>query len=160
MATQKNDDALLLRAIALAERHSEDGLHGPFGAVVARDGEVLGEGWNRVVAGQDPTAHAEIMAIRAAAEHAGTHVLEGCTIYCSCEPCPMCLAAIYWARMDRVVFAAAADDAREAGFDDAEIGRDMALDWSERQIEGEQRLRDRGVRALRAWVENPRHVEY
>lgn len=160
MATQSSDDDLLLRALELAERHSEDGLHGPFGAVVARDGVVLGEGWNGVVAGRDPTAHAEILAIRAAAAEAGTHVLEGCTIYCSCEPCPMCLGAIYWARIDRVVYAATAGDAREAGFDDAEIGGELALDWRERRIESEQRFRGRGVRALRAWLENPRRVEY
>lgn len=160
MATHPSENDLLLRAIELAERHSEDGRHGPFGAVVARDGEVLGEGWNRVVAGRDPTAHAEIMAIREAAAEAGTHVLDGCTIYCSCEPCPMCLGAIYWARIDRVVYAATAEDARAAGFDDAEIGGELVLDWGERRLEGEQRLRDQGIRVLRTWVENPRHVEY
>jgi tRNA(Arg) A34 adenosine deaminase TadA len=160
VATHASDDDLLRRAIELAERHSHDGRHGPFGAVVARDGVILGEGWNRVVARKDPTAHAEIMAIREAAGEAGTHVLEGCTIYCSCEPCPMCLGAIYWARIDRVVFAATAEDAREAGFDDAALYGEVGRGWDGRRIESEQRLREPGVEALRAWVANPRHVGY
>lgn len=155
-----SDDDLLLRAIELAERHSEDGVHGPFGAVVAEDGVVVGEGWNRVVAGRDPTAHAEIMAIRKAAGEVGTHVLEGCTIYCSCEPCPMCLGAIYWARIHRVVYACTARDARAAGFDDADFYDELARDWGGRRVEGEQRLRERGLRALRSWAANPRRVSY
>ena len=158
--TEQNPDDLLLRAIELAEHHSEDGVHGPFGAIVARDGVVLGEGWNRVVADRDPTAHAEVMAIRAAASRAGTHALEGCTIYCSCEPCPMCLAAIYWARIERVVYACTAEDAREAGFDDADIYDELARTWGHRRLESEQRLRERGVQALDAWTQNPRRVDY
>lgn len=155
-----SDDDLLRRAIELAERYSADGHHGPFGAVVARDGVVLGEGWNQVVAGRDPTAHAEVMAIRAAAARAGTHVLEGCTIYCSCEPCPMCLGAIYWASIGRVVYACAVQDAREAGFGDADIYEEVTLDWNVRRLNGEQRLRERGLQALRAWAANPRRVDY
>lgn len=155
-----SDQDLLLRAIELAERHSADGRHGPFGAVVARDGEILGEGWNRVVAGRDPTAHAEIVAIRAAAERAGTHDLEGCAIYCSCEPCPMCLAAIYWAGIGRIVYACRAEDAADAGFGDADLYRELSLDWSERRLVAREELRDRGLRALHAWLENPLRVEY
>ncbi len=158
--TSQSPDDLLLRAIELAERHSADGLHGPFGAVVARDGVVLGEGWNQVVSGRDPTAHAEVMAIRKAAARTGSHHLEGCTIYCSCEPCPMCLGAIYWARIRRVVYACTAEDAREAGFDDADLYEEMTLDRGDRRVESEQRLRDRGVRVLRAWASNPHHVDY
>jgi tRNA(Arg) A34 adenosine deaminase TadA len=155
-----SDDDLLLRAIELAERHSSDGRHGPFGAIVARDGVILGEGWNQVVAGRDPTAHAEMMALRAAADHTGTHRLDGCTIYCSCEPCPMCLGAIYWAGIDRVVYACTAEDAREAGFDDADLYDELARDWDQRRVRGDQRLRDRGMRAFRSWRENPLRVEY
>lgn len=154
------DDDLLLRAIELAETGSCDGTHGPFGAVVARDGEVVGEGCNHVVAGRDPTAHAEVVAIRAAAATLGTHELDGCTIYCSCEPCPMCLGAIYWARISRVVYACTAADAARAGFADADIYGEMGRPWGERRISAEQRLRERGVEALRAWTENPRHVKY
>lgn len=154
------DDELLLRAIELAETHSADGVHGPFGAVVAREGRVVGEGWNRVVAGRDPTAHAEVVALRDAAERSGTHVLAGCTIYCSCEPCPMCLGAVYWAGISRVVYACTAQDARDAGFGDADILTELRRPWAERRLPAEQRLRDRGVEALRSWVANPRRVGY
>jgi len=155
-----NDDALLLRAIELAEARSGDGRHGPFGAVVVRDGEVVGEGWNEVVAGCDPTAHAEVMALRRAAICLGTHVLAGCTIYCSCEPCPMCLGAIYWARIERVVYACGAQDARDAGFDDAFIYDEMGRTWKDRSIAGDQRQRERGLEAFRKWRANPHRVEY
>lgn len=155
-----SDDRLLLRAIELAELHSADGRHGPFGAVVARDGVVLGEGWNGVVADRDPTAHAEIVAIRKAAAEAGTHDLAGCAIYCSCEPCPMCLGAIYWARIGRVVYACTARDAGEASFGDPDLYRELALDPAERRIRREQRLRERGLPVLRAWMSNPRRVDY
>ena len=90
------DERLLLRAIELAELQSLDGEYGPFGAVVAKGGKLISEGWNQVVPSKDPTAHAEIVAIRSACLRLGTHILSGCQIYCSCEPCPMCLAAIYW----------------------------------------------------------------
>lgn len=154
------DRALLARAIELARDHSADGRHGPFGAVVARGGEVVGEGWNRVVEGHDPTAHAEIMAIRAAGARLGTHVLEGCTIYASCEPCPMCLAAIYWARIGRVVFAASRADAEAAGFDDDRIYREIGLEWPERSLEWAQALAEDGIRVLEAWRKNPHKRPY
>ncbi|HSM62251.1 MAG TPA: nucleoside deaminase, partial [Longimicrobiales bacterium] len=99
-------------------------------------------------------------ALRAAAAHLGTHVLEGCTIHCSCEPCPMCLGAIYWARISRVVYACSAADARNAGFDDADIYGEMGRAWTERRIPAEQRLRERGLEPLRSWVANPDRVEY
>src|SRR5690606_1587565 len=98
-----------------------NGLGGPFGALVVRAGEVLATGENRVLSSHDPTAHAEIVALRAAALRAGTHELRGATLYASCEPCPMCLAAAWWARVDRVIFAATREDAAAAGFDDAAI---------------------------------------
>ena len=154
------DDDLLLRAIELAETHCADGIHGPFGAVVAREGEVVGQGWNQVVASSDPTAHAEVAAIRDAAARLGTHDLAGCTIYCSCEPCPMCLGAIYWAHIQRVVYACTAQDARDAGFDDADIYGEMGRPWADRGIEGEQRLHERGLRVLESWAQNPKHVDY
>lgn len=154
------DAALLLHAIALAERHCADGAHGPFGAVVARDGVVLGEGWNRVVELADPTAHAEVLAIRAAGARLGTHVLEGCTLYASCEPCPLCLAAAYWARISRVVFAASRADAEAAGFDDLRIYDEMPLPWDERQMRGEQLLAGEGRAVLAGWLANPRRIAY
>jgi guanine deaminase len=155
-----NDELMLARAIHLAREHSSSGLSGPFGAVVARDGEILGEGWNQVVPEKDPTAHAEILAIRAAAARLNTHVLEGCTIYCSCEPCPMCLGAIYWARISRVVFAAAGEDARAAGFDDTVIAREIGLGWEQRAVASLKALEEQGKRVLEDWARNPGRVDY
>jgi guanine deaminase len=128
----------LRRAIALAREHGADGVHGPFGAVVVREGTIVGEGWNGVVGRCDPTAHAEVMAIRDAARRLGTHNLSGCVIYASCEPCPMCLAAIYWAR----------------------LYRELALDWPARALVSGHDLRDEGRDVLQEWISNPAHVDY
>ena len=138
-----SDETFLLRAIELAETHSSDGLHGPFGAVVVRSGEVVGEGWNGVVAHHDPTGHAEVAAIRAAGEALATHVLDDCVLYASCEPCPMCLGAVYWARIPRVVYAASTADARDAGFDDEWIRRELTRHPALRRLETAQRLHGR-----------------
>jgi len=150
----------LRRALTLAKEHSADGHHGPFGAVVVLDGEVRGEGWNQVVEGADPTAHAEIMAIRDACRALGTHDLEGAVIYCSCEPCPMCLSAIYWARIGTVVYASPGTEASEAGFDDGWILEELRKDWPERKLEKGQLLGEEGKRVLEAWKRNPRKVPY
>jgi tRNA(Arg) A34 adenosine deaminase TadA len=155
-----DDLDFLKEAIRLAEVHSLRGAAGPFGAVVARKGKIVGVGWNRVVEEGDPTAHAEVLAIRDAAARLGTHVLEDCTIYCSCEPCPMCLAAIYWARIPRVVFASPGEDAAEAGFDDTLIARELSLDWKDRRLESSQSLREEAREVLRRWKENPNRAEY
>jgi tRNA(Arg) A34 adenosine deaminase TadA len=154
------DHAFLREAIQLAAEHSADGRHGPFGAVVVRDGQVVGRGWNRVVATPDPTAHAEVTAIRDACRSLETHDLAGATIYCSCEPCPMCLSAIYWARISRVVFAASGADARDAGFADLGILGEVSLPPQERRIRQAQALREEGQAVLRAWRENPKRVPY
>ena len=153
--TEPGHRRLLRRAIEVAADASRDGRCGPFGAVVARGDEILGEGHNRVVADRDPTAHAEVMAIREACKREGTHVLEGCVIYCSCEPCPMCLSAIYWARIRHVVFAATRGDAERAGFDDGVIHAEVGLDWPERSVTSVQEMRDAGRAVLRRWAENP-----
>ena len=113
-----------------------------------------------MVRSKDPTAHAEIVAIREAAHRLGTHVLTDCTIYCSCEPCPMCLAAIYWARIPRVVFAATGDDAKAVGFDDTRIGLEFTLEWDERDLSWDQMLQEEGRKVLEAWRENPDRKEY
>jgi tRNA(Arg) A34 adenosine deaminase TadA len=119
MTTLSADDhAHLARAVALSREHMERGEGGPFGAVIVRDGTVLAEGWNRVTSSNDPTAHAEVTAIRRACEALGTFSLPGATLYTSCEPCPMCLAAAYWARVSRIVFANTRQDAAAIGFDD------------------------------------------
>ena len=155
-----DDLAFLRRAIALAATRSAGGTNGPFGAVVAREGAVVAEGWNQVVETGDPTAHAEVVAIRGACRRLGSHVLEGCTLYASCEPCPLCLAAAYWARISRVVFAASRSDAARAGFDDERIYRELALEWPRREVAGERILEDEGRHVLEAWLANQRRVPY
>lgn len=121
-------------AIGLSRKGMEGGQGGPFGAIVVRGDEVIGKGYNRVLADKDPTAHAEIVAIREACLHTVDFMLEGCEIYTSCEPCPMCLGAIYWARPDRVYYANTRDDAAAIGFDDAFIYQELHLPVSRRQI--------------------------
>jgi tRNA(Arg) A34 adenosine deaminase TadA len=155
-----SDLAHLKKAIQVAEENSATVMGGPFGAVVVSGDTVVGTGGNRVVLDQDPTAHAEILAIREAARELGTHVLDRCVIYCSCEPCPMCLAAIYWARIPRVVYAASASDAATGGFDDGFISKETKLTWAERSLESKQALREEGAAVLRSWKENPHRMEY
>ncbi len=121
MRDDGKDSHFIKRAAQLAHAHMESGAGGPFGAVIVRDGQVIAEGWNEVTSSLDPTAHAEVVAIRRACEAVGDYKLEGATLYSSCEPCPMCLAAIYWARIDRLVFASTRDEAAAVGFDDALI---------------------------------------
>ncbi|NLH50571.1 MAG: nucleoside deaminase [Myxococcales bacterium] len=125
---------LLQRSVDLAREKMLAGEGGPFGAVIARQGEIIAEGWNRVTSANDPTAHAEIMAIRLACEKLGSFSLAGCEIYASCEPCPMCLAAIYWARLERVTFAATREQAARVGFDDARLYRELRLPLELREV--------------------------
>ncbi len=160
MGAFMRDQDHLKRALWLAREHSRSGHAGPFGAVVTRGGEIVGEGWNRVVETNDPTAHAEILAIRNAGVRLGTHVLEDCVLYCSCEPCPMCLSTIYWARIPRVVFAASAEDAKSAGFDDTLIAGELGLDWEGRVVEGVRLLEEEGKKVLQSWAENPHRIGY
>lgn len=154
------DPRFLKLAIELAAQKSRSGRNGPFGALVVKGGRVIGRGWNRVVENADPTAHAEVVAIRQACRRLRTHILAGCTLYASCEPCPLCLATIYWARIDRVVFAAARTDAAAAGFDDARIYREVAKPPGKREIPFKQILRQDGLKVLRKWAANPRRVAY
>ena len=150
---------LLRKAIALAvESAGTDG--GPFGAVVARGDEVIATGTNRVTASGDPTAHAEIVAIRRAAEALQTHDLSGCVLYASTEPCPMCLAATWWARIGEIVFAADRDAAARAGFDDAAIYKEVASDREVRSIPCRQHLADEGEAPFEAWAANPSRQPY
>jgi tRNA(Arg) A34 adenosine deaminase TadA len=139
MATEPNFDReldlrLLGRAVELSRERMLAGAGGPFGAVIARGDEIVGEGWNRVTSALDPTAHAEVVAIRAACLRLGRFELSGLTIYSSCEPCPMCLAAIYWARLDRLVFANTRVDAAAIGFDDAEFYTQIALPLAQQTL--------------------------
>lgn len=147
-------------AIELAVRNVDEGTGGPFGAVVARDGEVLAAAANRVTATNDPTAHAEVVAIREACEKLGRFGLEGCVVYCSCEPCPMCLGALYWARPDAVFYAATAEDAANAGFDDAFIYKELRLPKPERSLPTRRLLAGGAHEPFRRWGELPTRVEY
>ena len=154
------DGKFMVQAIRLAAEKSAGGSCGPFGAVVVRDGVVVGEGWNSVVEGVDPTAHAEIMAIRAACRRLGTHVLKDCVLYASCEPCPMCLSAIYWARIEAVFYACSSADAAGAGFDDSEIYRQVSAPAGSRSIAMTQVDREAGLAVLKAWSDNPVRKPY
>ncbi len=121
-------------AVRLSAERMREGKGGPFGAVIVRDGEVIAEGWNRVSSTNDPTAHAEVTAIRHACRALGSFSLQGCEIFTSCEPCPMCLAAIYWARLDRITFANSREDAAAIGFDDALIYGEVSKPITDRVI--------------------------
>jgi len=148
------------RAIAAALNNVRSGRGGPFGAVVVKGEEVIAEGANRVTAGNDPTAHAEIVAIREACRTLNTFRLTGCDLYCSCEPCPMCFGAIYWARLSRVFYASAASDAAQAGFDDAFIYEQLKQPQPEREIPMTQILRDESLAAFAAWKQQADRKEY
>jgi guanine deaminase len=147
-------------AIRLSIEKMEAGEGGPFGALVVRKGQVVGVGWNRVTSTNDPTAHAEIVAIRDACARLGTFSLPECELYSSCEPCPMCLATIYWARIERLYYAATREDAAGAGFDDSRIYDEIALRPPARSILAVQDLRQEAQTAFEAWAKKEDRVEY
>lgn len=136
--------------VALEGMHNDEG--GPFGCVVVKDGKIVGRGNNKVTSTNDPTAHAEVTAIREACKSLDSFQLEGCIIYTSCEPCPMCLGAIYWARPDKVYFGSDQSDAAHAGFDDAFIYDEIPLPFDKRQIPFEQLGQDIANEAFKAWI--------
>ena len=147
------------RAIALSLENARNG-RGPFAALVVRGEQVLGEGTNRVTDSNDPTAHAEVVAIRAACANLRAFQLTGCDVYTSCEPCPMCLGAIYWARPARVFYANTRKDAAQIGFDDALIYEELTVPLAQRKIPMTQLLRDEALQAFQEWVRNPNRSEY
>lgn len=155
-----SDETFLRRAIELSRGNAESGDGGPFGAVVVRDGVIVGEGVNRVTPDHDPTAHAEMVAIRAACRHLGTHDLSGAVVYTSCEPCPMCLTAILWARIDRMVYANTRTDAAEIGFDDAWFYEQVALPIDGRDLPASNLLRAEARAVFRTWADNPDKIPY
>lgn len=150
----------LRRAIALATENVIGARGGPFGAVIVRDGRIVGEGANSVTSTSDPTAHAEIVAIRAACNALGTFRLAGCHLYTSCEPCPMCLSAAYWAHLDAIFYGCCAADAARAGFDDAFLYEELRMDAAERKLPAMQLLGDEAWASFAAWIESPSKVEY
>jgi tRNA(Arg) A34 adenosine deaminase TadA len=147
-------------AIRLSIREMRRGQGGPFGAVVVRDGKVVGRGCNQVTSANDPTAHAEIVAIRAACKRLKTFQLDDCDLYTSCEPCPMCLSAIYWARLGQVYYANTRRDAAKIDFDDAFIYREVALPIRRRKLRMSQLLREEALAAFAEWVRKPNKVLY
>lgn len=152
-------EELMRQAIELSIRNVAAG-GGPFGAVIARDGEIVATGTNRVTPDLDPTAHAEVSAIRAAAARLGTFDLSGCEIYTSCEPCPMCLGAIYWARLDRVYYGNNQHDAAAIGFDDAFIYEELSVGPEERRLKMEALLPKEAIAAFDAWRDKTDKVPY
>ena len=156
----RSDAHFLRAAIRLSEQGMQKGAGGPFGCVVVRNGAIVGQGHNEVLASNDPTAHAEVVAIRRASAACGDFRLADCTLYTSCEPCPMCLGAIHWARIPRVVYAATRADAAAAGFDDDLLYREFALPLERRSLRLEPLLRAEAAPILRAWSQLPQRVPY
>lgn len=153
-------DIYMKKAVDLSSLSMNEGTGGPFGAIIVKDGQIVGQGRNLVTVNNDPTAHAEVVAIRDACQHLGTFQLEGCDIYCSCEPCPMCLGAIYWARPRHIYFAATREDAALAGFDDSLIYQEIPKKPTERLIPTEQKDQQLAVTILRRWKNFENKIEY
>ncbi len=150
----------LRRAIALATENVVSGAGGPFAALIVRDGRIMAEGVNTVTATHDPTAHGEVNAIRAACKALGTFTLAGCELYTSCEPCPMCLAAAYWARIDAIYYGASATDAARAGFDDAFLYDELRKDQSARKLPATQLLGEEAWSSFAAWIASDSKIQY
>ncbi|MBO4644997.1 MAG: nucleoside deaminase [Bacteroidales bacterium] len=150
----------MMEAIALSQEWMATGEGGPFGSVVVKDGRIVGKGRNRVTVDNDPTAHAEVVAIRDACRNLNTFQLNGCEVYCSCEPCPMCMGAIYWARPDRIYYAAERNDAANVGFDDSFIYEEIDLEPSKRTIPAYQYDRLTAVNVLGRWKTSEVKIDY
>lgn len=152
-------EGFMRRAIELSINNIENN-GGPFGAVIVKNGEIIAEGTNRVTADNDPTAHAEVSAIRNASKKLGTFDLSGCEIYTSCEPCPMCLGAIYWAHLDKIYYGNNKHDAGKIGFDDSFIYDEIALTPENRKLKSEQRLKDEAIIAFDNWIQEENKTVY
>jgi len=148
------------RAIALATENVRSGAGGPFGAVVVRNGQIIATGVNLVTSTNDPTAHAEIMAIRAACKELGDFRLAGCVVYTSCEPCPMCLAALYWSRCDAIFYGNSAADASAAGFDDSLLYAEVSRPIDQRRIPMKRLLADQAMESFNTWRARVDKIEY
>jgi guanine deaminase len=155
---EKDKDYIIMANNLALESINSGG--GPFGAVIVKDGNIIAEAANRVVINADPTAHAEILAIRQAASCIGSHYLAGCTLYTSCEPCPMCLGAIYWARIERVVFSSTRMDAARSGFDDDFIYNEIALNTFERKVLFDHNTETDGRIVFRKWDDSENKIPY
>ena len=156
-----SEHELFMRAaIQLAEEGLKAGAGGPFGAVVVKNGIIVGRGWNQVTSMNDPTAHAEVMAIRDACSKLGSFQLDDCEIYTSCEPCPMCLGAIYWARPNKIYYAGTHNDAAKAGFDDSFIYEEIIISPAERKIPGIMLLQEEARKVFEKWIQKEDKGKY
>ena len=160
MSDMKSDEFFMSEAVKAALKGMGNNEGGPFGCIVVKDGEIIGRGNNKVTSTNDPTAHAEVTAIRDACKNIGSFQLDGCVIYTSCEPCPMCLGAIYWARPDKVFYGSNQIDAANIGFDDAFIYTEISLPYSERSIPFTQVGRDIALEPFQKWDSKEDKVEY
>lgn len=155
-----DNKVFMQKAIELSIDNVKSGKGGPFGAVVVKDGKIIAQGANSVTSNNDPTAHAEVMAIREACKVLGTFQLDGCEIYTSCEPCPMCLGAIYWARPNKVYYANTKKDAADINFDDDFIYAEIAKPLSERSLQFIQLSREDALEAFKLWATNQDKIDY
>jgi tRNA(Arg) A34 adenosine deaminase TadA len=153
-------EEFMREAIRLSVENVEQGKGGPFGAVIVKDGKIIARGVNEVTSSNDPTAHAEVVAIRRACAALHSFQLSGCEIYCSCEPCPMCLGAIYWARPDKIYFANTKADAASINFDDAFIYEEIERELSHRKLPTEQLLRNEALAAFEKWRVSQNKIAY
>ncbi|WP_297093928.1 nucleoside deaminase [uncultured Draconibacterium sp.] len=157
---EEQNEKFMRAAIELAKKGMDGNHGGPFGAVVVKDNKIIAKGYNQVTSSNDPTAHAEVVAIREACKALNTFQLEGCTVYTSCEPCPMCLGAIYWARPDKVVFGATKQDAASAQFDDQFIYDELEKELDRRHIQFENMMRKEAREVFEAWNKKEDKKEY
>ncbi|MBT1703328.1 nucleoside deaminase [Fulvivirgaceae bacterium PWU20] len=160
MEPTEEDYKYIQLAVELAQQGVLNNVGGPFGAVVVKDGEVIGQGSNKVTSTNDPTAHAEVVAIREACHFLQSYELSGCTIYASCEPCPMCLGAIYWSRPDRIVYACNRRDAASIGFDDDFIYTEIGVSPDQRSIRATECGRALGLKVFELWMNKRDKIEY
>ncbi len=156
----KEKEGFMREAIRLSIENMRAGNGGPFGAVIVKDGKIIARGFNQVTSSNDPTAHAEVVAIREACKVLNSFQLEDCEIYTSCEPCPMCLGAIYWARPSKMYYANTKKDAANIGFDDQFIYEELDLPLDKRQLSAEQLLQDEAIVAFTEWEEKTNKIEY
>jgi guanine deaminase len=154
------DQQFMALAIDLSAKALDDDVGGPFGAVIVREGQVIGRGRNRVLADRDPTAHAEVLAIREACRSIGDHRLAGCAVYTSSEPCPMCLAALYWARVDRVLYANVRSEAAAIGFDDEWLYLELAADITDRSLSMSRLASDEARSVFDRWFAREDRIPY
>jgi len=160
MTTRDDDRKFMARAIELAQTGVDQNAGGPFGCVIVKDGKIIGEGCNQVTSTNDPTAHAEVVAIRNACRNLNSFQLDGCTVYTSCEPCPMCIGAIYWARPAAIYFAGTRADAAAAGFDDEMFYNEIEKPNDERKLRMAGLMRDESRRVFENWSLKPNKIKY